>query len=98
MKLLVRRTEENARNARDDYRALDAKIDRTAKDLTNKIHGANKGLNGNVGETLADIRAGTRADIQAMRAYLRMIKYCMIGLGSLMIAGAVIFVVALLTS
>ena len=37
LKLLLRRTEENARNAREDYRALDGKIDRTAKDLTDKI-------------------------------------------------------------
>ena len=98
VKLLVRRTEENARNARDDYRALDAKIDRTAKDLTDKIHGANKGLNRNVGETAADIRAATRADVQAICAYLRIIRYCVIGFGSLMIACVVILIVALLAS
>lgn len=98
VKLLVRRTEENARNAREDYRALDEKIDRTAKDLTDKIHGADKRLDGDVGETIADIRADTRAEVQAICAYLRMIKYCVIGFGSLMIAGAVILVVALLAS
>ncbi len=98
VKLLVRRTEENARNAREDYRALDGKIDRTAKDLTDKIDGAAKGLDGDGGETMADICADIRAEMQAIRAYLRMIKYCVIGFGSLMIAGAVILVVALLAS
>ena len=96
VKLLVRRTEENARNARDDYRALDAKIDRTAKDLTDKIHSATKARDGNVGETMADICADIRADMQAMRADIRRIKYCMIGLGAMAIAVVIINILDLL--
>ena len=37
VKLLARRTEENARNAREDYRALDGKIDRSVKYLGDNI-------------------------------------------------------------
>ena len=86
VKLLVRRTEENARNAREDYRALDGKIDRTAKDLGDKID-----------QMAADIRyemrvsmRGMCAEIREMRAEMRRLKYCVIGVGGLMIAAIII--------
>ena len=82
MKLLVRRTEENARNAREDYRALDGKIDRSVKDLGDKIDGTDKGLDGKIDrsvkdltdkidQTAADIRADMRSDMRDMRDDMR---------------------------
>ena len=90
VKLLVRRTEENARNAREDYRALDGKIDRSVKDLGDKIDSTDKGLDGKVNETSADIRADIRADMQEICADIRRLKYCIIGIGAVMIAAIII--------
>ena len=55
VKLLVRRTEENARNAREDYRALDGKIDRTAKELIDRIDGTDKSLDGKIDRSVKDL-------------------------------------------
>ena len=91
VKLLVRRTEENARNAREDYRALDGKIDRTAKDLTDKID-----------QTAADIRADMRSDMRdmrddmrEMRAEIRRLLYWVIGIGGAMAVAVVAAIVAI---
>ena len=92
VKLLVRRTEENARNAREDYRALDGKIDRTAKDLTDKID-----------QTAADIRADMRSDMRdmrddmrEMRAEIRRLLYWVIGIGGTMAVAVVAAIVAII--
>ena len=91
VKLLVRRTEENARNAREDYRALDAKIDRTAKDLTDKID-----------QTASDIRADMRSDMRdmrddmrEMRAEIRRLLYWVIGIGGAMAVAVVAAIIAI---
>ena len=91
VKLLVRRTEENARNAREDYRALDGKIDRSVKDLTDKID-----------QTAADIRADMRSDMRdmrddmrEMRAEIRRLLYWVIGIGGAMAVAVVAAIVAI---
>ena len=55
VKLLVRRTEENARNAREDYRALDGKIDSTSKVLDGKIDRNFKELDGKIDRSVKDL-------------------------------------------
>ena len=55
VKLLVRRTEENARNAREDYRALDGKIDRSVKDLGDKIDSTSKTLDGKIDRNFKEL-------------------------------------------
>ena len=101
VKLLVRRTEENARNAREDYRelngkidqnfiTLDGKIDRTAKDLTDKIDQTAKDLTDKIDQTAADIRADMRdmrADMRETNAELRRILFWILGIAGT--AGAV---------
>ena len=91
VKLLVRRTEENARNAREDYRALDGKIDRSVKDLTDKID-----------QTAADIRADMRSDMRdmrddmrEMRAEIRRLLYWVIGIGGAMAVAVIAAIVAI---
>ena len=79
VKLLVRRTEENARNAREDYRALDGKIDRSVKDLGDKID-----------QTAADIRADMRAEMRDMRAETRRQHYWVLGIGGVIVAAIII--------
>ena len=86
VKLLVRRTEENARNAREDYRALDGKIDRNfiALDgkidrnfiaLSDKIDSTSKTLDEKIDRTAKDLGDKidqTAAEIRAdMRAEMR---------------------------
>ena len=92
VKLLVRRTEENARNAREDYRALDGKIDRSVKDLTDKID-----------QTAAEIRADMRSDMRdmrddmrEMRAEMRRLLYWVIGIGGTMAVAVVAAIVAII--
>ena len=79
VKLLARRTEENAHNAREDYRALDGKIDRTAKDLSDKID-----------QTAAEIRADMRAEMRDMRAEMRRQHYWVLGVGGVIVAAIII--------
>ena len=55
VKLLVRRTEENARNAREDYRALDGKIDRSVKDLGDKVDSTSKTLDGKIDRNFKEL-------------------------------------------
>ncbi len=55
VKLLVRRTEENARNAREDYRALDGKIDQNFKELDGKIDRNFITLDGKIDRTAKDL-------------------------------------------
>ena len=64
LKLLVRRTEENARNARDDYRALDAKIDRNFNELNGKIDSTAIVLDGKIDRTAKDL--GDKIDSTAI--------------------------------
>ena len=55
VKLLVRRTEENARNAREDYRALDAKIDRNFNELNGKIDSTAIVLDGKIDRNFKEL-------------------------------------------
>ena len=55
VKLLMRRTEENARNAREDYRELDGKIDRNFKELSDKIDSTAIVLDGKVDRRVKDL-------------------------------------------
>ena len=86
VKLLVRRTEENARNAREDYRALDGKIDRSVtaldgkidrnfRELSDKIDSTSKTLDEKIDRTAKDLGDKidqTAAEIRAdMRAEMR---------------------------
>ena len=102
VKLLVRRTEENARNAREDYRALDGKIDRSVKDLDGKIDRTAKDLTDKIDQTAAEIRADMRSDTQDMRddmreirAEIRRLLYWVIGIGGAMAVAVVAAIVAI---
>ena len=101
VKLLVRRTEENARNAREDYRALDGKIDRSVKDLGDKIDTTSKtldekidrtakDLNDKIDQTAAEIRADMRAEMRDMRAEMRRQHYWVLGIGGVIVAAIII--------
>ena len=101
VKLLVRRTEENARNAREDYRALDGKIDRSVKDLGDKIDSTSKtldekidrtakDLNDKIDQTAAEIRADMRAEMRDMRAEMRRQHYWVLGIGGVIVAAIII--------
>ena len=86
VKLLVRRTKENARNAREDYRALDGKIDRSVKDLGDKIDRTAKDLNDKIDQTAADMRA----EMRDMRAETRRQHYWVLGIGGVIVAAIII--------
>ena len=109
VKLLVRRTEENARNAREDYRALDGKIDRNFKDLSDKIDSTAIVLDGKVDRSVKDLTdkidqmaADIRADIREMRAEIRRLLFWILGIGgtvgAVIVAGVVVFIVQQLAS
>ena len=101
VKLLVRRTEENARNAREDYRVLDGKIDRSVKDLGDKIDSTAKTLDDKIDrtakdlgdkidQTAAEIRADMRAEMRDMRAEMRRQHYWVLGVGGVIVAAIII--------
>ena len=90
VKLLVRRTEENARNAREDYRILDGKIDRSVKDLGDKIDRTAKDLSDKIDQTAAEIRADMRAEMRDMRAEMRRQHYWVLGIGGVIVAAIII--------
>ena len=101
VKLLVRRTEENARNAREDYRALDGKIDRSVKELSDKIDSTAKtldekidrtakDLSDKIDQTAAEIRADMRAEMRDMRAEMRRQHYWVLGIGGVIVAAIII--------
>ena len=109
VKLLARRTEENARNAREDYRALNGKIDRNFKDLSDKIDSTAIVLDGKVDRSVKDLSdkidqmsADIRADIREMRAEIRRLLFWILGIagtvGAVMVAGIVVFIIQQLVS
>ena len=83
VKLPVQRTEENASNAREDYRALDGKIDRSFKDLGDKIDTTAKDMSGKIDQTAADIRSD-------MRAEMRRLQYWAFDAGGVVVAAIII--------